>query len=164
MPDIYTDEWYEAVKDAINESAGKLADLPEGSFIVAIEISADGLSPYVDTLTGLRRFVVKIERGTCSWYKEVFSKDEEYDMAPGGVNYRFIGPARAFDEIAGGLLDPVDAALKGVIRVRGDMRFLMRHAENVKVLLEAYTRLVQTNWPLGKPPYLDKTPNEVANA
>ena len=34
-----------------------------------------------------------------------------------------------------------------------DMRFLMRQAEHVQVLLEAYTSGVSTEWPQGRPPY-----------
>jgi hypothetical protein len=40
------------------------------------------------------------------------------------------------------------------VKVRGDMRFLMRQAELVKVLLEAYASGVETVWPQGQPPYI----------
>ena len=152
MPDIYTPSWYEEVKEAMNESASRLTGVPDGSFVVAIEIGGDGMSPYVD-ISGLRRFLIKIDQGKCQWYREIASKEEETELSNGGVNFRFTGPATTFDEIAAGLLDPIDAALKGLVKVRGDMRFLMRHSEHVKALLDAYSRNVITLWPQGMPPY-----------
>ena len=49
--------------------------------------------------------------------------------------------------------DPIEIVLHGSIKVRGDMRFLLRQAELVNVLLGAYTSGVDTTWPLGRPPY-----------
>ncbi len=69
------------------------------------------------------------------------------------LDYRFTGPASVFDSIAAAETDPIDAALSGSIKVRGDMRFLMRQAEMVQVLLEAYSKGVDTTWPKGRPPY-----------
>ena len=39
------------------------------------------------------------------------------------------------------------------VEARGDMRFLMRQAEMVQVLLKAYSQGVDTTWPKGRPPY-----------
>jgi hypothetical protein len=47
----------------------------------------------------------------------------------------------------------VEAGLKGTIKITGDMRILIKHAELVNVLHEVYTRDVETTWPKGKPPY-----------
>ncbi|MDA8185425.1 MAG: SCP2 sterol-binding domain-containing protein [Actinomycetota bacterium] len=152
MPDVYTDEWYDAVRDAMNASAAKLADLPEGAFVVAIEIFADGCSPYVEEGRE-RRFLARIEGGRCAWYRELDSAEDERAEAGGRVDYRFRGPASSFDELAAGLADPIDAALRGTIKVRGDIRFLLRHADHVKALLDAYTSSVATTWPEGRPPY-----------
>jgi len=150
MPDIYTEPWYEAVKLTINDHVGRLKDkdVPKGAWHAVVEIVGDGASPYVGT-GDTRRFVVRIEDGRCDWYREIDTPDPE------GVDldYRFVGPAASFDEIAAGMLDPIDAALMGTVKVRGDMRFLMRQAELVKALLDAYTQDVDTDWPLGRPPY-----------
>ncbi len=152
MPDIYTNEWYDAVREAMNASAATLNGVPTGSFVVAVEIVGDGLSPYVEQ-GSTRHFLVKIDAGRCEWYREIASSEDERRAAGRGVDYRFTGSATAFDEIACGVLDPIDAALRGTVRVRGDMRFLMRHAEHVNALLGAYSREVDTTWPSGMPPY-----------
>jgi putative sterol carrier protein len=151
MPDIYTTEWYDAVRSAINVGVSQLRSLPEGRFVVAVEIVADGRSPYVGE--GARRFLMEIADGSCLWYRELQPGESEKAHVEGRIDYRFLGPATVFDEIAAGLVDPVDAALRGAITVRGDMRLLLRHAEHVKSLLEAYTNAVSTTWPLGRPPY-----------
>ena len=147
MTDIYTSDWYEEVRNAMNARVATMKDLPVGALQIKIEICGDGVSPYV-TEGSERHFLVSIEGGHCAWYREVDGDDPNVKL-----DYRFRGPATAFDEIAAGLRDPIDAALQGTVKVRGDMRFLMRQAEHVKVLLEAYTNGVQTSWPLGQPPY-----------
>jgi len=147
VPDIYTSDWYEAVRDSINVKVAEMQGVPEGTWHVAIDIVGDGRSPYVNQ-GAERNFVVRIEDGRCAWYREVDGAD------PGvRLDFRFRGPAEEFDRIAAGLLDPIDAALRGTIKARGDMRFLMRQAEHVQVLLEAYTDGVETLWPDGRPPY-----------
>lgn len=83
----------------------------------------------------------------CLWYRELDGDPEEK------LDYRFTGPSTVFDEVAASLLDPLDAVLHGSIKVRGDMRFLLRQAELVNVLLGAYTSGVATTWPSGRPPY-----------
>ncbi len=152
MPDVYSPDWYEAVRVAMNERATKLRQVPDGSFVIVIEIAGDGVSPYVAE-AGQRRFVARIENGGCAWYREVGDAGEEHTLTDGRADYRFQGTASSFDELAAGVLDPIDAALRGTIKVRGDMRLLLRHAENVKALLEAYTSAVDTTWPKGCPPY-----------
>lgn len=147
MAAIYTDAWYDAVRDAINSRVATLAGLPTETLVVRIEIVGDGISPYVSAGTE-RHFLVCIEGGHCAWYREVDADDSAVQL-----QYRFRGPAKVFDEIAAGIVDPVDAALRGLVKVRGDMRFLMRQAEHVAALLEAYGSGVDTEWPLDKPPY-----------
>lgn len=149
MSDIYTADWYEAVRDAINAKVGELPTkaVPEGAWHAVVEIVGDGASPYVGA-EDTRRFLVRIENGMCDWYREIDTPNPDVTL-----DYRFTGPATVFDEIAAAQRDPVDAALDGTVKVRGDMRFLMRQAELVKVLLEAYTTSVDTEWPQGKPPY-----------
>lgn len=147
MPDIYTPDWYEAVRDAINAHVSEMSGLPDGAWNIAIDIIGDATSPYVDE-GSQRNFVARIENGHCAWYREVG------DDGPGvKLDFRFTGPATVFDEIAAGQLDPIDAALRGTIKAKGDMRFLMRQAEHVQVLLSAYTDGVETLWPQGAPPY-----------
>lgn len=146
MPDIYTTDWYEAVKSAINEAVVDLRDAPEGAWTICVEILGDGASPYVPA-EGIRRFLIRIEAGRCLWYRELDGDPEEE------LDYRFTGQATVFDEIAAALTDPLDAVLHGAIKVRGDMRFLLRQAELVNVLLGAYTSAVETTWPAARPPY-----------
>jgi hypothetical protein len=146
MPDIYTTDWYEAVKDAINAAVDGLRDAPEGAWTICVEIVGDGMSPYAPA-DGMRRFLIRIEAGICLWYRELDAEAEDK------LDYRFTGPATVFDEIAASVLDPLDAVLHGAIKVRGDMRFLLRQAELVNVLLGAYTSGVDTTWPAGSPPY-----------
>lgn len=153
MADIYTPAWYDEVRDTINNRVATMKGALEGGFTIAVDIQGDGVSPYFPA-DGARHFLVRIDDGHCEWYREVDSSEAgTHDHGDVELDYRFIGPALVFDEIAAGLLDPIDAALGGQVKVRGDMRFLMRQAEHVQVLLEAYTNGVDTDWPLGRPPY-----------
>lgn len=147
MPDVYTTPWYEAVKTAINEAVVNIKNVPEDSFTVQVEIVGDGKSPYVAD-SDVLKFLVRLEAGQCAWYREI--EDDDPDVK---LDYRFTGSALSFDGIAAAQVDPIDCALSGEIKVRGDMRFLMRHAEMVKVLLDAYSQGVDTTWPHGQPPY-----------
>jgi len=147
MADIYSPAWYEEVRDAMNERVATMKDLPAGGLNIKIEIHGDGVSPYIADGSE-RHFLVRIEDGHCAWYREVGGDDAAVKL-----DYRFRGPAAVFDEIAAGLQDPIDAALHGTVKVRGDMRFLMRQAAHVNVLLDAYANGVHTTWPYGSPPY-----------
>ena len=147
MPDIYTPDWYEAVKVAINEAVVKIPNAPKDSFTIQVEIVGDGKTPYVAD-GDMLRLLIRLEEGVCAWYREIDADDPSVKL-----NYRFTGPGSVFDSIAAGTSDPIDAALTGTIKVRGDMRFLMRQAEMVQVLLKAYSQGVDTTWPKGRPPY-----------
>ena len=70
-----------------------------------------------------------------------------------GLDFRFTAPAAVWEDIAAGLLDPITAGLRGRIRIRGDMRFLMQNADAVKALVDLYAAQGSTEWPLGRPPY-----------
>ena len=155
MADIYTPEWYSEVRDAMNARIATMKELPTDEILIKVEIVGDGVSPYV-AAAAERHFLVKIEDGRCAWYREVEGDDPALTL-----NYRFRGSATTFDEIAVGLEDPINAALQGGIQVRGDMRFLMRQAGQVKVLLEAYATGVQTSWPKGRPPYAPSEQEQV---
>ena len=150
MPDVYTPEWYEAVVSAINTRVADLSGLPAGALHVAVDIEGDDQSPYVDT-GAARHFLIRIVEGCCEWYREIPEAAVSTDEIR--LDFRFVGPASVFDSVIAGQLDPIDAALGGAVHVKGDMRFLMRHAEHVQVLLEAYTNGVDTTWPEGAPPY-----------
>lgn len=150
MPDVYTDAWYESVRTAINTKVLTMSSLPEGTWHVAVDIEGDGVSPYVVD-GGSRHFLIRIENGHCAWYREV--PDSAKSSPELRLDYRFVGPAAVFDDVVAGRVDPIDVALRGSIHVKGDMRFLMRQAEHVQVLLEAYTHGVDTTWPKGAPPY-----------
>ena len=109
MAYIYTDEWFGYVRDAINAKVATLRHLPPDTLLIAVDIVGDGVSPYV-TEGAERHFLVQIDGGRCGWYRE--GEAGESDQ----LNYRFRGPAAVFDEIAAGLVDPIDAALKGAVR------------------------------------------------
>jgi putative sterol carrier protein len=150
MPDVYTDPWFDAVRTAINTKVATMSSLPEGVLHIAVDIQGDGVSPYVSE-AGARHFLIRLDNGHCDWYREVPEAAQSTPEAR--LDFRFVGPAATFDDVVAGRLDPIDAALKGAIRVKGDMRFLMRQAEHVQVLLEAYTHDVETSWPKGEPPH-----------
>ena len=147
MADVYTPEWYEAVKEAMNTRVATLKNVPTDEFTIAVEIVGDGKTPYVAE-GDVRRFLIRLEKGQCVWYRELDADDPSVKL-----DYRFTGPGSVFDAIAAAQADPIDAALSGTIKARGDMRFLMRQAEMVQVLLEAYSQGVDTTWPKGRPPY-----------
>lgn len=151
MANIYTQEWFEAVKEAINRKLALMKEVPQGKWQISIKIVGDGRSPYVKE-GQVREFLVALDQGKCLWYKELGAESGDSGGAV-ELDYRFTGGATVFDEIAAGILDPIDAVLSGDIKVKGDMRFLLRQAEQVQKLLEAYSREVKTDWPLGKPPY-----------
>jgi len=150
MADVYTPDWYDQVVTAINTRVASMSGLPPETLHIAVDIEGDGASPYVDDGSS-RHFLIRIAGGHCEWYREV---DEAAQSTPEiRLDYRFVGPAAEFDAVVAGRVDPIDAALGGIIKVRGDMRYLMRQAEHVQVLLDAYTHGVETDWPKGEPPY-----------
>jgi putative sterol carrier protein len=111
------------------------------------QLYGDRRSPYLNEGEQLF-FVVHLNDGKCTDYYQV-------DVPPPRKEFDFIFeiPAVVFEEVAAGLADPVAAGLKGTIKVTGDMRILIRHADLVNVVQQVYTREVQTTWPKGKPPY-----------
>jgi hypothetical protein len=147
MSVIYSDAWYEDMKTLINgsEQLGKMA--PKTRIVFTLEVMGDGGSPYVPKDGGLY-FVLTIENG----------KVIEFRPLPGrhdgkGLNFRFTAPATVWESVAAGHTDPITAGLRGEIKVRGDMRFLMQNADAVKLAIDLYANQVNTEWPLGRPPY-----------
>lgn len=145
MPAIYTAEWCEALKDLLNRNPEVQRHAPRGGFDALIEIKGDARSCYL--APGERRnFTVRLEDGRCAAYHEVAAAP-----ARKGFDFVFEMPASIFEGVAAGLIDLVDAGLKGLIRITGDMRILIRHAELVNVLYRVYTKEVETLWPKGRP-------------
>jgi len=147
MPDIYTTEWYDQLKDMLNRHPDLAKSAPSGELKILGEFHGDGRSPYLEP-DERRCFVVHLSDGICTDYYEVAEPParKEFDFV-------FDIPAAVFEETAAGLVDPVEAGLKGTIKITGDMRVLIRHANLVNVVQEVYAREVETTWPKGRPPY-----------
>jgi len=145
MPAIYTQEWYEALKQLINQSQDVEKNAPRGNYKVLAEIKGDPGSPYLPPGDD-RHFVIRFEQGKCQEYLQVPTLPPRK-----GFDFIFEMTAPVFEGVAAGLIDLVDAGLKGRIKVTGDMRILIRHAELVNALYRVYAREVQTLWPKGKP-------------
>ena len=117
MADVYTPDWYDQVVAAINTRVASMTGLPPETLHIAVDIEGDGRSPYVDAASS-RHFLIRIAEGHCEWYREV---PEAAQSTPDiKLDYRFVGPAAEFDAVVAGLVDPIDAALGGVIKVRGE--------------------------------------------
>ncbi len=147
MPDIYTRDWYESLKEILNRSDQVTRNAPRGAWHVLAEIRGDGVSPYVGD-GAIKRFAIVLEDGRCTSYQEL-------SEAPARKDFQFILelPATLFENIVANLVDPVEAGLKGSIKITGDMRVLIQNAELVNILSDIYQREVETGWPRGKPPY-----------
>ncbi len=145
MPEIYSIQWYEALKDLLNRNPEVEKNSPRGRFHVLAIINGDTQSPYL-ALGEMRAFVVEFVDGKCLEYAELRSCPPRK-----GFNFIFEMSASVFEGIAAGLIDLVDAGLKGTIKITGDMRILIRHAELVNVIYDVYAREVETLWPHGKP-------------
>jgi len=145
MPAIYTDEWYEALKNLINSNKDVEKNAPRGKYNVLAEIRGDEHSLYLPRADD-RFFVILFEEGKCRNYQQVSAQPPRK-----GFNFIFELPASVFEGIAAGHIDLIDAGLKGAIKVTGDMRILIRHAELVNALYRIYAKEVETLWPKGKP-------------
>jgi len=147
MPDIYTNAWYDELKDLLNRNPDMEKSAPKGPLKVLGVLFGDGRSPYLGE-GEQRLFVVLLDDGKCTEYYEV-------DEAPPRKEFDFIFeiPAAIFEEVAAGLVDPVEVGLKGTIKITGDMRILIRHADLVNVVQEVYAKEVETTWPKAQPPY-----------
>jgi putative sterol carrier protein len=152
MPAIYTNEWYEALKKLLNENPQVAKNAPTGTFRVLAKIFGDDQSRYLPA-GELRNFVVLFADGKCLEYQQV-------EVPPPRKDFEFIFelPASVFEKVAAGQIDLIDAGLKGRIKITGDMRILIRHAEWVNVLSNLYAREVDTVWPKGKPDTTELSP------
>jgi len=147
MPAIYTKDWYEELKDLLNRNEEVAKNAPRGKYKALAELRGDTLSPYLADGKKLF-FVVHLDDGKCTDYFEVQEPPPRKEC-----DFIFEVPAAVFEGVAAGLVDPVEAGLKGTIKITGDMRILIKHAELVNVVNEIYSREVETTWPKGKPPY-----------
>jgi hypothetical protein len=147
MPAIYTNDWYTALRELINRNPEVEKNAPRGRLTVLGEIKGDGMSPYLPVGEQML-FVVRFEDGKCIDYVQVASPPPRRDL-----NFIFELRASVFEGVAAGVVDPVAAGLKGTIKIIGDMRILIKHAELVNTLREVYAREVETAWPKGRPPY-----------
>lgn len=147
MSVIYSEAWYEDMKRLINGSdeLGKLA--PKVRIAFSLEVMGDGLSPYVPASGGLY-FLLVIEDGKVVEFRPL---GERHDGK--GLNFRFTAPATIWEGVAAGSEDPIKCGLRGTIKVRGDMKFLMENADAVKLAIDLYGHQGNTEWPLGRPPY-----------
>lgn len=147
MPDIYTPEWYLKLRDLLNLHPEIEKSAPQGVYKLLLLIRGDGTSPYVAKDQELL-FAIHLDDGHCSDYVEL-------DPATNRKGYDFVFefPASVYEGVAAGIVDPVAAGLGGTIKITGDMRILIRHAELVNILHQVYAREVETGWPRGKPPY-----------
>lgn len=147
MPVVYSDAWYQELRAMIERSPAFAAKAPPGRVVMTLEIEGDDRSPYVAAGSGLHYLLV-LDQGKVA---ELHALPARHDGA--GLGFRFTAPASTWEEIAAGLLDPITAGMRGKIRVRGDMRFLMQNADAVKILVDLYAEQVETEWPHGRPPY-----------
>lgn len=147
MPAIYSTDWYEALKALLNDNPDVKKYAPPGDYKVLAEVHGDATSPYLSEGND-RYFVVHLVDGKCAEYHEVSELPERKEF-----DFIFDLPASAFEGVAAGVVDPIDAGLKGIIKIVGDMRVLIKHADFVPVLYDVYAKEVETDWPKGKPPY-----------
>ncbi len=145
MPAIYTTEWYETIKKLLNENPEVDKNSPRGTFHVLAKIVGDAGSLYLPA-GEVRNFVVLFVDGKCLEYRQV-------DVPAPRKDFEFIFelPASVFEAVAAEQMDLIDAGLKGRIKITGDMRILIRHAELVNSIYGAFAREVETIWPKGKP-------------
>ncbi|MDH5201166.1 MAG: hypothetical protein OEW93_09780 [Candidatus Bathyarchaeota archaeon] len=147
MAEIYTREWYDSLQEILNRSEEVTAQAPQGVWNVLAEVIGDGVSPYVGDRE-VKRFAITFEDGRCTSYRELSEEPPKR-----GFQFVLRVAAGLFEGIVASLVDPVEAGLKGGIKISGDMRVLIQNAELVNVLAAIYQQGVETSWPKGQPPY-----------
>ena len=58
MPEIYADDWYQAMVELCNSREDLSAKVPAGEYKFAIEIEGDGKSPYIPEGTTKHFFLI----------------------------------------------------------------------------------------------------------
>ena len=147
MLEIYTRAWYDAIRDLLNRNPAVEKSAPPGAYRILIELYGDGVSPYVKEGERLF-FAIRLDDGKCTGYEAI-----ESEQRRGDFDFIFVFPASVFEGVAAGVVDPVAVGLKGTIKITGDMRILIKHADLVNVMRDVYAREVDTSWPRGRPPY-----------
>jgi len=147
MPDIFSNEWYDAMLELANSRDDLSKKVPRGEWKVAIEIEGDESSPYTP-IGEHKYFFVHMLDGKI---KELSPSAEKIKIK--GLNYRISGPATVFESMAAGLMDPIEKGLDGTLSIKGDMRMLMQNADLANIIFDVYKSSELTNWPKGKPPY-----------
>lgn len=104
-----------------------------------------GASPYTESRRDLR-FTIFFDNGQCTAYRELTEPPYRNDF-----DFIFEFPVTIFEGVAVETVDTIDAGLKDTIKITGDMRILIQHAEFVNVLHAVYAKKVETTWPKGKP-------------
>lgn len=147
MAEIYTTAWYDSMKDLLNASDEVTKNAPQGVWRILAEINGDATSPYIGA-NEVKRFAIVLDDGKCASYQELTE-------APPRKDFEFIleMPASLFERVVANQADPLEAGLKGDVKIVGDMRVLIQNAELVNVLSEIYQREIETEWPQGAPPY-----------
>ncbi len=147
MAEIYTTAWYDSMKEILNASDEVTKSAPRGVWNILAEISGDGISPYISE-GDVKQFAIVLDDGKCKSYKELAKPPPRKD-------FEFILeiPASLFESVVANQADPLEAGLKGDVKIIGDMRVLIQNAELVSILADIYQREVQTDWPNGAPPY-----------
>jgi hypothetical protein len=147
MPDIYTNEWYDAMLELANSRDDLSAKVPQGEWKVAVEIEGDDISPYIQTGEH-KYFYIRMVDG-----KIVEMEPTQEKIKVKGLHYRGTGPAHVFEYMAAGLMDPIEKGLDGTLTIKGDMRLLMQYADMANIIFEVYNSSELTDWPKGMPPY-----------
>src|SRR3989337_3664609 len=79
MPAIYTNEWYESLKEILNGSDQVTKNAPRGVWHVLAEIKGDGVSPYLGQ-GEVKRFAIVLEDGRCTSYQELNDPPPRKDL------------------------------------------------------------------------------------
>ncbi len=147
MAEIYTTAWYDSMKEILNASDEVTKNAPQGVWNILAEIHGDGVSPYISG-DDVKRFAIVLDDGKCVSYQELTEP-------PARKDFEFIleMPAGLFECVVANQADPLEAGLKGDVKIVGDMRVLIQNAELVNILADIYQREIETEWPNGAPPY-----------
>ena len=147
MAEIYTTAWYDSMKEILNASDEVTKSAPKGIWNILAEIHGVVTSPYI-AVDDVKRFAIVLDNGKCESYQELTE-------APARKDFEFIleMPASLFERVVANQADPLEAGLKGDVKIVGDMRVLIQNAELVSILADIYQREIETEWPNGAPPY-----------
>jgi hypothetical protein len=152
MAEIYSTGWHSEMAALINGSQRFRKLAPKQRIAMTLEVLGDPSSPYVPPGSALYYLIV-LDGGHVADYRPLEARHDGKELG-----FRFTAPAAVWESIAAGLLDPITAGLRGQIRIRGDMRFLMQNADAVKELVDVYAHQNGTEWPRGRPPYAPVQP------